>query len=89
MCNCKVQPTLIDISNNHSGFKSKFIQLDVGNWVLLMQCPDCKQLYKVDERDKYQTCYAVKIPSSENWEAFDSETLIKEKIVQNRGGLTK
>lgn len=88
MCNCKEQPTLIDISNNHSDFKSKLNELDVGNWVLLMQCPDCKQLYKVDEWDKYQTCYAVKIPSSENWEAFDSESLIKDKIVQNHGGLT-
>jgi len=80
MCNCKEQPALIDISNNHSDFKSKLNQLDAGNWVLLMQCPDCKQLYNVDEWDKYQTCYAVKIPSSENWEAFDSESLKKIKL---------
>ena len=88
MCNCKEQPALIDISNNHSEFKSKLSQLDVGDWVLLMQCPDCKQLYKVDEWDKYQTCYAVKIPVSEKWESFDSESVIKEKMIQNRGGLT-
>lgn len=30
MCNCKEQPALIDISNNHSDFKSKLGQLDVG-----------------------------------------------------------
>ena len=88
MCNCKEQPALIDISSNHSDFKSKLNQLDVGDWVLLMQCPNCKQLYKVDEWDKYQTSYAVKIPSSENWKAFDSESLIKDQMVQNRGGLT-
>ncbi|AHK16283.1 hypothetical protein [Thalassolituus oleivorans] len=88
MCNCNEQPTLIDISENYSDFKSKLQQLVVGDWVLLMQCPDCKQLYRVDECDKYQTCYAVKIPSRENWEAFDSESLIREQIVQNRGGLT-
>ncbi len=88
MCNCKEQPTLIDISNYHSEFKSKLSQLEVGNWVLLMQCPDCNQLYKVDEWDKYQTCYAVKIPSSVDWESFDSESIIKEQMVQNRGGLT-
>ena len=88
MCNCEEQPTLIEISNNHSDLKSKLKQVDVGNWVLLMQCPSCKQLYKVDEWDKYQTCYAVKIPSSENWETFDSEPLIKNQMIQNRGGLT-
>ena len=82
MCNCKEQPILIDISNNYSDFKSKLNQLEVGNWVLLMQCPDCNQFYKVDEWDKYQTCYAVKIPSSENWESFDSESIIKEQMVQ-------
>lgn len=88
MCNCKEQPAVIDISNNHADFKSQLGQLDVGNWVLLMQCTDCKQLYKVDEWDKYQTCYAVKILSSEHWEAFDSDALIKDHMVQNRGGLS-
>lgn len=88
MCSCEKQRTLIDISNNHVDFKSKLIQLDVGDWVLLMQCPECEQHYKVDEWDKYQTCYAVKISSPESWEAFDSEPLIKEQMIENRGGLT-
>lgn len=89
MCNCEEKPALIDISNHHFEFKSKLSQLAVGNWVLLMQCPECKQYYKVDEWDKYQTCYAVKIPSAENWQAFDSESLIKEVMIKNRGGLSK
>ena len=88
MCNCSEQPTLIDISNSHSDFKSKLNKLEVGNWVLVMQCPDCCQHYKVDEWDKYQTCYAVKIPSQDNWESFDRESLIKDQMVVNRGGLT-
>ena len=77
-----ISVTIILISN------LKLNQLDVGDWVLLMQCPDCKQLYKVDEWDKYQTCYAVKIPVSENWVSFDSVSIIKEQMVKNRGGLT-
>jgi hypothetical protein len=88
MCNCSEQPTLIDVSNSYSDFKSRLNKLEVGNWVLLMQCPDCCQYYKVDEWDKYQTCYAVKIPSQDNWESFDSESLIKDQIAVNRGGLT-
>lgn len=89
MCNCNDQPNLFDISNNNSDFKSKLNQLEIGDWVLLMQCPDCKQLYKVDEWDKYQTSYAIKLPSSKNWESFDSKSMIKEKMVKDRGGLSK
>lgn len=89
MCHCKEQPVLVDITNEHSAFKSKLTQLDVGNWVLLMACPDCNQLWKVDEWDKYQICYAVKVLTQENWESFDNESLIKEQMVKNRGGLEK
>ena len=88
MCNCQQQSDLVEISNNHSEFKARLSRLEVGNWVLLMSCTDCKQLWKVGEWDKYQNCYAVKIPSRENWEAFDSESLIKELMIKNRGGLT-
>lgn len=87
MCNCEKQSTLVDISSDHSAFKEKLREIAVGNWVLLMQCPDCNQLWKVDEWDKYQACYAVKIASQENWEAVDEETLIKEKMIKDRGGL--
>jgi hypothetical protein len=41
----------------------------------------------VDEWDKYQTLYAIKVPSKDNWEKFDGTFLIKERMIQNRGGL--
>lgn len=87
MCKCIDKPVLVDISNEHSAFKSSLEKLEVGNWVLLMKCPECKQLWKIDEWDKYQVSYAVKIPSQENWEDFDSEALIKQVMIENRGGL--
>lgn len=89
MCNCQEQSNLVEITNNHPEFKSKLTKLETGNWVLLMICPDCKQLWKVDEWDKYQTCYAVKIPLRDNWEAFDNEPLIKEIMIKSHGGLTE
>ncbi|TLM72397.1 metal-binding protein [Microbulbifer harenosus] len=88
MCLCKLQPKLVDISNSHTEFKSKLDQLEVGDWAFLMRCQECCQLWKVDEWDKYQQSYAVKIPDKENWKKFDSTALIKEKIMENRGGLT-
>ena len=88
MCSCEEQPTLVDISNAHSDFTGKLKEIAVGNWVMLMQCPDCNQLWKVDAWDKLQSLYAVKIANDSEWENFDSEALIKERIIENRGGLT-
>jgi hypothetical protein len=89
MCNCKEQSTLVDISSCHADFISSLNQLDVGNWILLLSCPKCHQLWRVDDMGKYEAYYAVKIPSQENWKAFDVESLIKEKMIENRGGLTQ
>ena len=89
MCNCNEQPALVDITNNHSAFQSPLKEIVVGNWVKLMECPECNQLWKVDEWDKYQTLYAVKVPEKEGWGNFDSVSLIKEKMISNRGGLTE
>ena len=86
MCNCKLQPELVDISNSHKEFKSKLELLETGYWLFLMRCQECSQLWKVDEWDKYQQSYAVKISVQESWEKFDSTALIKEKIIENRGG---
>jgi hypothetical protein len=88
MCNCKDLPDLLEISNCHAEFKARLSQIKVGNWVLLMSCPSCGQLWKVDEWDKYQNCYAAKISTQENWESFSTEELIKAQIVKNHGGFT-
>ena len=88
MCNCIDRPVLVDISNEQSSFKGTLEKLEVGNWVLLMSCPECNQLWKVEEWDKYQVSYAVKVPSKENWEGFDSESLIRQAMIEKRGGLT-
>ncbi len=89
MCNCKEQPALIDVSNNYVDFNSTLNQLDVGNGVLLMSCPDCNQLWRVSEGDKYEACYEEKISTPDNWEAFDSVPRIKAKMIEDRGGLTE
>lgn len=89
MCNCKEQSELVDITKNHNAFQKNLKEVALGNWVKLMECPECSQLWKVDEWDKYQTLYAVKVPVKEDWENFDSVSLIKQKMVSNRGGLTE
>jgi hypothetical protein len=88
MCNCKEQSELIDISGDHEDFKAKLKEVDTGDRLLLMSCPDCNQLWKVDNWGDYEPCYAVKILTPENWVDFDSDELIKNKMIENRGGLS-
>ena len=89
MCDCRTLPELIDITNRYSSFTKELDQIDSGDWILLMQCKSCKQMYRVDVWDKLQTIYALKITSEENWKTAKSENLIKERIIQNRGGITE
>jgi len=69
------------------GFESRTDRVAVGNWVRLHRCANCGQLWRLDEWDKYQTQFAVRIPSVEGWEDFDATPLQKGFLVQSRGGL--
>jgi len=89
MCNCREQSELIDITDNYAAFCNNLDKLDEEYFVLLMQCKECKQLYRIDAWDKLQTQHARKIFSEENWKTLDSEHLIKELMIKSREGLTQ
>ena len=86
-CQCREAPAVVDLSEQGKEFVAGFSQLEIGDWVYLMKCPVCGQLWRVDEWDKYQTQYAVKLPGFDNWQAFDAVPLIKQKMIENRGGV--
>lgn len=88
MCICSERQVLTDITNEYKGMVSSLESIDVGDFVELMRCSSCHQLYKVDAWDKYQTSYAIKVPSQNGWKAFDGESLIKKRMIENRGGLS-
>jgi hypothetical protein len=86
-CNCDSLPDLFKL-DSRQGFESGTERVAVGNWVRLHRCAGCGQLWRLDEWDKYQTRFAVRIPSFDGWEAFDATPLQKAFLVQARGGLT-
>ena len=88
MCNCNEQVNVVDITDCHKGFQKGLIALAFGHWEKLMECSECGQLWKVNEFEKYQTLYAVKVPNLNDWENVGN-ALIKEKIVQDRGVITE
>jgi hypothetical protein len=70
-CCCKQQAELIDLEDAPRGFEASLIKKDIGNWVYLMECPECGQLWRIDIWDKYKTQFAFKLPAVEGWESVD------------------
>ena len=88
-CQCKRTNEFVDITKDYPNFTKKLTPLDFEDWVKLMECGTCGQLWKVDEWDKYQTSYALKIEVRDGWKDLDMLPYIKAKMVENRGGLEK
>lgn len=86
-CSCGVRDDLVEISNDHAEFVAGMNCLATGDWVKLLVCLECAQLWRTDEWDKYQPMYALKLNSAEGWESVDIASAIKERMVRNHGGL--
>ena len=86
-CTCSGRSDLVEIGQHYTAFVAGMRCLETADWVKLLQCPECGQLWRTDEWDKYQTLYARKLDSPEGWESADMESLIKLRIVENHGGL--
>jgi hypothetical protein len=71
------------------GFEETAVPLATGNWVHLHKCSTCGQLWRIDEWDKYQVQFVVRIPAGQDWEQFDASTLQKQFLIQSRGGLSQ
>ncbi len=65
-CNCAQLNKLIDIADVPGSFEKGLTEIMQGDWVKLMRCPDCEQFWRVDEWDKLQTQFAVKLNSKDN-----------------------
>lgn len=86
-CNCASFGELVDISNDYRRFVDPLRLLDSGDWIKLMQCPACEQHWRVDEWDKYQTLYALKLASPTGWQQIDTAPVIKQRMLENHHGV--
>ncbi len=85
-CKCSQLPDIVKLDNHPE--IGRFELLETGNWVRLFRCPCCDQLWSVDEFDKLQTQFAVKIPERDGWREFDTTLLRRDYLIRSRGGLT-
>jgi hypothetical protein len=88
LCPCKNLGTVAKVTDHQSFFKS-LNEIEIGNWVRLMECNSCSQLWAVKEWDKYQIQLATKIPLANRttWQEANTEGE-KEFLIKSRGGLT-
>ncbi|MFQ5684849.1 MAG: metal-binding protein [Candidatus Binatia bacterium] len=87
-CHCKQLPEILDVEEAPKSFEKGLEKIEVEGWVRLMQCSRCGQYWRVDQWDKYQTQFAIKLVRPDKWKEFDSVPLEKEFLVKARGGLT-
>ncbi|MGF6569119.1 hypothetical protein ABH945_001195 [Paraburkholderia sp. GAS333] len=83
-CDCHDQPAIRRIDGVVPKLFPGFRLVDTAHWRALVRCPMCGQLWAVDEWDKYQIQFAVKVEDAKGWNASD-EALRKEYLVQSRG----
>lgn len=85
-CNCSNLNRLVDVSDISPDFENNLTEISEGNWVKLMRCPSCGQLWRVDVWDKLQIQFAVKLDSEDGWEHVDTTALQKQFLLESRGG---
>ena len=83
-----------DISYFHEGRKfEKEVKSDLEiierkNWKILCRAKSDGSYWILDETDKYQTRFLVRLPCPENWSEFDTVELEKNLLLESRGGLS-
>lgn len=69
-CDCDDQPAIRRIDGTFAALFPGFQRVDAAEWRALLRCRTCGQLWAVDEWDKYQSQFAVKVNTTEGWECF-------------------
>ena len=86
-CLCFKLPKLVKVDGRFDLLK-QLEKIDTGNWVNLFRCNKCGQHWRIDECDKYQIQFAVKINNPIHWQEFDTTPLQKQFLIESRGGIT-
>src|SRR5215204_6582002 len=85
-CECFRLPDIVKL-DEHLAI-SRFDEFETDDWVRLVGCPRCGQLWSVDGSDGRTRTFAIKMPRREGWREFDTTPFRRQYLVQSRGGLT-
>lgn len=88
MCSCASLGPAIYLASKPPHFDDTLVRIANGFLCSLCRCNECGQLWRIDTHDEHHTQLAVKVPSTDRWESFDSRPFVKELMVSSRGGVT-
>ncbi|THD67435.1 hypothetical protein E7Z59_07165 [Robertkochia marina] len=69
--------------------ESQFELIDCRNWYRLYRNKLDNSFWRLDEVDKYQEQFFVRLESSENWTEYDDQSLRIELLKKHRGTSSK
>jgi hypothetical protein len=87
-CKCNNLPDVFYIEDAPNKFDKKFVEIDIGDWIRLYECPKCTTLWAIDEWDKYTWQIVFRILNRKNWESEITTEKRKQLLFNSRGGLT-
>jgi hypothetical protein len=87
-CACEVLPTAVDITQPAFSWLTEIEVVAQKPFLSLRRCNRCGQKWQVDLVDKYQTCLAIKVDTSVEWDSFDDKPQRVEYLVNSRGGIS-
>jgi len=73
-CKCSQIPEILRLED-YPSVERDADELEAGDWRRLLRCRSCGQLWSLDESDKYQRQFIIKIPQQDGWRQFDSVAL--------------
>jgi len=86
-CECSQFAAIVRL-DQHPSIERGSEELERDSWFWLVRCRSCEQLWSLDEWEKLQRQFAIKILRREGWREFDTTPLRKQYLVQSRGGVT-
>jgi len=87
VCDCATLPDIFKLET-HPELEKRTVEVATGSWVRLHRCKECSQLWRIDEWDKYQIQFVVRVPPGTSWQELDADPLQKQFLLQSRGGAT-
>jgi len=84
-CACGGHAAEIRVDGTIKQLYPKFETIESADWCSLLRCPDCGQLWAVDEWDKYQVQLAIKLLGVIEWQQ-DNISRRKAFLLRSRGG---
>src|SRR5271163_1470547 len=91
-CVCAKLSRIMDLSRSDS-YANDFQQMkmpvvEAAEWKKLFRCDSCGQHWIVDNWDKLQSQFTIKIDDPTRWKEFDRTQLVKEYRVELHGGVS-